>query len=142
MNKIRKIPILNQVDIHAARMYTREAARQVGLELNEQAQVSMATSSMAECLKMGVPVQSPAGQTGAINQIIIQVIDEENQGLQVGFESLNISSFDSIQVQLKRIQSLVDEIKYEQLPNGPARVTLIKWGRHAVANARPVIGTA
>ena len=50
MIKTRTIPILNQVDIHAARMYTREAARLVGLELNEQAQVSMATSSLAECL--------------------------------------------------------------------------------------------
>jgi hypothetical protein len=130
IHKIRKIPILNQVDIHAARMYTREAARQAGLELNEQAQVSMATSTMAECLKMGLPVQTALGQPAATNQIIIQVIENGHQGLQVDFESLNISNFDSIQVQLKRIQTLVDEVKTEQLPNGPARVVMIKWGRH------------
>jgi hypothetical protein len=141
MNKIRKIPIHNQVDIHAARMYTREAARLVGLELNEQAQVSMATSSMAECLKMGLPVQTPSGQPIAANQIIIQVIENGYQGLQVDFESLNISNFDSIQVQLKRIQSLVDEIKTEHLPDGPARVVMIKWGRHIGANSRPDTGT-
>ncbi len=142
MNKIRKIPILNQVDIHAARMYTREAARLVGLGLSEQAQVSMATSSMAECLKMGLPVQAALDQPEATNQITIQVIENGHEGLQVDFESLNISNFDSIQVQLKRIQTLVDEIKIEQSPHGPSRVIMIKWGRHAVANSRPDTGTA
>src|SRR5512146_481448 len=84
MNKIRMIPIMNQVDIHAARMYTREAARLVGLELNEQAQVSMATSALAECLKMGVPTRpapgQAAGQAKAANQIVIQVIELEPPG--------------------------------------------------------------
>jgi hypothetical protein len=137
MNKTRTIPIMNQVDIHAARMYTREAARLVGLELNEQAQVSMATSSLAECLKMGAPVQAAPGQPAATNQIIIKIIENGHPGLQVDFETLNINNCDTIQYQIKRIQSLVDEIKIEQLPNGPVRVIMIKWGRQAVATSRP-----
>lgn len=180
MIKTRTIPIMNQVDIHAARMYTREAARLVGLELNEQAQVSMATSALAECLKMGVPNRSAAGPAKAANQIVIQVIEldptgsdpassdpvksepasqeqpaplpawyeqktqprartgslqtHNPQGLQVDFESANVVDCESIQVQLKRIQSMVDVIQTENLPSGTLRVRMIKWGRHAVAN--------
>ncbi len=137
MNKIRTIPILNQVDIHAARMYTREAARLVGLELNEQAQVSMATSSLADCLKMGVHVRGVTGRLGQINQIIIQVINDGRPGLQVDFETMNITNCDTIQFQLKRIRSLVDEITIEQQPDGPVRVSMIKWVHQAVANSRP-----
>ena len=137
MNKTRTIPIMNQVDIHAARMYTREAARLVGLELNEQAQVSMATSSLADCLKMGAHVRPATGRLGQTNQIVIQVIDDGRPGLQVDFETMNITNCDAIQFQLKRIRSLVDEIKIEQQPDGPVRVIMIKWGRQAVANSRP-----
>ena len=137
MNKTRTIPILNQVDIHAARMYTREAARLVGLELNEQAQVSMATSSLADCLKMGSPVQPAPGKPAETNQIVIQVIDNGHVGLQVDFKTLNITNCDSIQFHLKRILSLVDEIKVEQQPDGAIRVIMIKWGRDAVAKPRP-----
>ncbi len=136
MNKTRTIPILNQVDIHAARMYTREAARLVGLELSEQAQVSMATSSMADCLKMASPVQPVPGRVTETNQIIVQIIDNGHPGLQVDFETLNIPNSETIQFQLKRIQSLVDEIKVEEQPDGVIRVIMIKWGRQAVANSR------
>ncbi len=140
MNKTRTIPIMNQVDIHAARMYTREAARLVGLELSEQAQVSMATSSLADCLKMGSPVQAASGQPAATNQIIITLIENGHHGLQVDFESWNIHNSDTIQFQLKRTQSLVDEIKIEAVPNGPVRVIMVKWGRQTGANSRPNFG--
>jgi len=135
MNLTRTIPIMNQVDIHAARMYTREAARLVGLELNEQAQVSMATSSLADCLKMGAPVPGTPGQAAA-NQIVIKVIENSHQGLQVDFESMNITNCDAIEFQLRRIRNLVDDIQIEQMPNGSVRVIMIKWGRQAVANSR------
>jgi hypothetical protein len=133
----RTIPITNQVDVHAARMYTREAARLVGLELNEQAQVSMATSAMAECLKMGSRDNGSSHQVAATNQIIIQVIDAERQGLQVDFESRNVNSGDSVKAQLKRILSLVDEVTIEQLPSGSIRAVMKKWPRLARTGAKP-----
>ncbi len=141
MNKIRTIPILNQVDIHAARMYTREAARLVGLELNEQAQVSMATSALAECLKMGAPANGSKPPAVA-NQIMIQVIEAERQGLQVDFESRNVSSCDCVQGQLKRILSLADEVTVEQMPNGSIRAVMKKWprlaARHTAGDSRMI----
>jgi hypothetical protein len=129
MSWTRTIPILNQVDVHAARMYTREAARLVGLELNEQAQVSMATSALAECLKMAARIHTNSHQSAAANQIIIQVIEGERRGLEVDFESWNVSSGESVQVQLKRILSLVDEVTVEELSGGPVRAIMKKWPR-------------
>jgi hypothetical protein len=129
MSWTRTIPIMNQVDIHAARMYTREAARLVGLELNEQAQVSMATSALAECLKMAA--RSNGSPVAPANQIIIQVIETERKGLQVDFESQNVSSCDCVQAQQKQILSLVDEVTVEQLPNGSIRAAIKKWSRQA-----------
>jgi hypothetical protein len=122
---------MNQVDVHAARMYTREAARLVGLELNEQAQVSMATSALAECLKMAARNPSSPIAPAAANQIVIQVIAAERKGLQINFESQNVSSCDCVQAQQKQILSLVDEVTVEQLPNGSIRAAIKKWSRQA-----------
>ncbi|RPJ51418.1 MAG: hypothetical protein EHM21_02765 [Chloroflexi bacterium] len=133
MSWMRTIPILNQVDVHAARMYTREAARLVGLELNEQAQVSMATSALAECLKMAARVSGGLHQPAAVNHIVIQVIEADLQGLEVDFESWNVSSDDGVQAQMNRILSLVDEVTVEQMPSGSIRAVMKKWPRQAVS---------
>jgi hypothetical protein len=122
------IPILSQVDIHAARMYTREMARLIGLELHEQAQVSMAVSSLAECLRMA-PAGSPASQPGTNNQISIQVSDFGRHRLMVEFESAYAETCACIDGQMKRLQGLVDEVKAEQLPNGSIYVRVTKWSR-------------
>jgi hypothetical protein len=132
MSWTRTIPILNQVDVHAARMYTREAARLVGLELNEQAQVSMATSALADCLKMTARTNNHSQPPAAASQIIIQVIEGDRQGLEVDFESWNVSSGDSVQSQMKRILSLVDEVSVQPAPGGPVRVIIKKWPRLAL----------
>jgi hypothetical protein len=136
MSWTRTIPILNQVDVHAARMYTREAARLVGLELSEQAQVSMATSVVADCLKMALRT-SGSEQQAATNQIVIQVIQAERQGVEVDFISHTVSGANCVDNQLKQILSLVDQVTVEDLPGGSIRVVMKKWPRQAI---RPMSG--
>lgn len=129
MNKTRTIPVYNQIDVHTARMYTREAARQIGLPLIEQARVSLATSALAECLKMGVTNGSDQGR-----QIIVESLDGAAQeakaarkGLSIAFIIPAFKHGDSLQEQIGKVRSLVDEVLIETMPENGLRVTLLKW---------------
>lgn len=136
MNKSRTIPVYNQIDVHTARMYTREAARQVGLPLIEQARVSLATSALAECLKMGVTNGSDQGR-----QIIVESVGAseepaehaepgrvaDRKGLKIAFIIPNYKNGDNLQEQTGKVRSLVDEVLIETLPDNGIRVTLLKW---------------
>lgn len=131
MNKKRTIPVFNQIDVHTARMYTREAARQVGLPLIEQARVSLATSALAECMKMGITNGADEGR-----QIIVECMDPalENtadkaarKGLRIEFIVPMFKQGDSLQEQIGKVRSLVDDVLIENLPESGIRVTLLKW---------------
>lgn len=131
MIKPRAIRIMNQTDIYAARMHTREVARMLGFELAQQAQISLATSNVAQLLKMaGSDVAS------ANWQITIRAIEQENPGVEVQFEGLFAENYDQIMAQLPRIQSIVDEFNMERLPGEMLRVIIKKWKYFASSAAR------
>lgn len=122
MIKSRAIRIVNQTDIYAARMHTREVARILGLELAQQAQISLATSNVAQLLKM-----TAVDEGNENRQITIRAIEQENPGVEVEFDGLSAESYDQVQSQLPRVQSIVDEFNVERLPGGLLRVIIKKW---------------
>lgn len=139
MNKTRTIPVYNQIDVHTARMYTREAARQVGLPLIEQARISLATSALAECLKMGLTHNSDQSR-----QIIIEFIEEVIQnatrkGLSIKFIVPSYKEGENLQEQIGKVRSLVDDVKVETLPENGIQVTLLKWELPTDHENKPVV---
>jgi hypothetical protein len=109
-------------------MYTREMARLIGLELHEQAQLSMAVSALADWLKMA-PAVLPVVQPKTMNQISIHVADFGRHRLVVDFESEYVDTCMSIEKELTRIQGMVDDVQAEQLADGSMRVSMTKWSR-------------
>ena len=135
VHKNRTIPITNQIDIHAARMYTREYSRVIGMELVDQARVSLATSTLAECLRLGA-----SGPGNHYGQVVIQGLENGSlPGLQIDFEVMAKpvlgttaeadiqKTYDCVSSQLNKIQALVDDVQMEILTSGNLHVRLVKW---------------
>lgn len=116
---MRTINIRTEIDVIAARMYVRELARSVGMNLGDQARISLATSSLAHTL--GVGVTHPG-------QITLEHLRrDERQGVRVVCTEKNDQPRDLASVALGDTRWMVDECTIEKLPSDGWQVTLIKW---------------
>jgi hypothetical protein len=123
VDRVRTIPIMSQADIYAARMTTRQVAIEIGMNLIDQARISLATSSLANCLKMG-------GITALPDQILINNIVQDQQiGIQLVFFTRNPSRRACLDEELAKINGVFDTQKIEVTPENALRVTLIKWNK-------------
>ncbi|MBN1660520.1 MAG: hypothetical protein JXA93_19140 [Anaerolineae bacterium] len=118
MTDLNTIPIQNELDIIEARMHVRRLAREAGLDLFDQARISLATSTMAIILGL-----EKSGH-GSIH--LSQLNDGSRIGVQVICIQHDASIHDLVEGVLDDARRMVDELGVSALPNGIA-VTLIKW---------------
>ena len=118
MAKNEIIPIHNSMDIIAARMVVRDTARQFGLRLMDQSCISLATSSIASAMGMGV-------ESDDEGQILIECLQAgSRKGLRVSCSRYMTKEEDM--PLLNHSRSMVDEFEVKK---DPPRFTVVltKW---------------
>ncbi len=131
MDRVRTIPIMSQADIYAARMTTRQVAIEIGMNLIDQARISLATSSLANCLKMG-------GSSALPDQILINGVTEDQQtGIRLVFITQHPSRRSCLDEELAKINEVFDVQQIEETSNNSLRVTLIKWVKPDAPSEKP-----
>jgi hypothetical protein len=121
VDRVRTIPIMSQADIYAARMTTRQVAIEIGMNLIDQARISLATSSLATCLKMG-------GNSALPDQILItRVVQDELVGIRLTFITRHPSRRTCLDEELSKINEVFDVQEIEDTSDNALKVTLIKW---------------
>ena len=126
MTERNTIPIGGELDIFEARMHVRKLAREVGLDLFDQARISLATSTMAIILGL------EKSGNGSIH--LAQVDDGQRTGVQVVCLQPDATVGDPVDSAMNDARRMVDELAVTVLPDGIA-VTLIKWA--AARRRRP-----
>lgn len=114
------INIRNHVDVILMRTEVRNRARKIGMDMMDQASISLAASSLAHALGLG------GAQEGQV--WIERVVRERRVGLQV----ICINKTDNVEISLtaKALQDakwMVDELFVEELSPQMVRVTMVKW---------------
>lgn len=113
------IPIQSELDIMRARLKAREVARDVGMSTVDQAQIALATSSVAYNLKMG------GLHEGHI------AIDQLREAGRVGVRVACVETGDPTPLMThaaeREARWMVDEVEVEQLSWQTVRITMIKW---------------
>jgi hypothetical protein len=115
------IPITNKVDIHAARMYTRQVAREVGMDLITQARVSLSTSTLAHALRMG-------DEKAGTEKIIIEAAQNgERSGVRITFIARVLRAQEEVRFEILKDLHPDDELEFQLLSTGQVKVTLLVW---------------
>ena len=121
MSENQTIEIHNRFDIIEARMQVRTMARKLGLDLFDQARISLAASTVAIILGL------ESSGNGSIS------MERRQFGERVGVEVVctkadarlpNLAA--GVMDDAKR---MVDELTIRELPSSGVQVTLFKWGK-------------
>ena len=118
MNRTRTICIAQETDIVLLRMQVRDLARAVGMNLADQARISLAASSAAKAMGLGIthPGQVTIDHYCYGEKVGVRVICAGRNGKTNGTPGA-----------LGDARCIVDELTYETLGANEAQVTLIKW---------------
>ncbi len=120
MDNEREVTLLrSESDVIMMRAKVRDLAREMGMDMMQQASISLAASSLAHVL--GV-----RGMQGGHVTIERLCCDGRN-GLRVVFLKPEGMPSELSSVQLSDAKWMVDELQIESLPPQQLRVTLIKW---------------
>ncbi len=120
MDESQTIEIHNQFDIVEARMQVRTLARQVGLDLFDQARISLAASTSA--IILGLARREQGGQIS-----MKRLADGKRIGVQVVCTGSGMTLHDLASRVLDDAERMVDSLTVEALPSNGIKVTLIKW---------------
>lgn len=129
MEKVYSVPVSNKVDIHAARMHTRQVAREIGMDLITQARVSLTTSTLAHTLQMG------DDKTG-LEKIVIEAVEKAGEpqvqaGVRITFYTRPQRAPEVVRAEMKDLQP-EDELEFLLLNSSQIRVTLVMWANHSL----------
>ena len=123
MNIHQTISIKNALDVITARMHVREVARRLGMNLSDQSRISLATSSLAGALGLGVGLNNHA--TG---EIIIEGLDSEaRKGLKVVCIRNNGDGYVPPASYFGNERWMVDEFEIDTPSTDQVKITMIKW---------------
>ena len=118
MNQQRTLNIKSEIDVITARMQVREMARSLGMNLGDQARISLASSSLAHALGLGgaCPGRLVMGsiQNGA--RTGLQVVCSRKDGDSVPETTVFYDT-----------RWMVDELVVDKHTNEDLQVTIIKW---------------
>lgn len=123
MDKSKTITINNELDIIEARMRVRTLARETGLDLFDQARISLATSTLAIILGL------EKGSHGSVG--MRQLHAHDRVGVQVICTRHDTSAHDLTVGVLDDARRMVDEMQVSQPSGGGVAVTVVKWARRA-----------
>lgn len=114
MSHTKTVTVANESDIVLLRMQVRDLARAMGLNLADQARISLAASSAAKAIGLGVahPGQAKVEDCNCEGRIGVRVI---------------CTSKDGTRRALGDAKWMVDEYSFETLPTSEIQVTLVKW---------------
>jgi anti-sigma regulatory factor (Ser/Thr protein kinase) len=113
------IVVQSEIDIITARMHVREMARKLGMNLGDQARISLAASSLAHVLGLG------GTKPG---QIVMECICKNGRmGVQVMCIERNGAGHADSTVSFGDTHWMVDEFCVERSPSNDLQVTLVKW---------------
>ena len=135
MSKSQTIAIQNKFDIIEARMQVRTLARKVGLDLFDQARISLATSTLAIMLGM---------ETAKEGQIDMCCLEENGRkGVQVVCIKPKCPLQSIAAGVLDDAKQMVDDLLVEAPPVGGVKVTMIKWvgGKRSSSETAPHVRT-
>ena len=122
MNEQTKITVKGHSDIINARMRVRRLARTAGLNTADQARIALATSSLAQTLRMGEKFRG---------EITIQSMsnDDKGSGVRIVCTLFSPTEYESTLKALKdtKWMLMVDELNVQTLPSSNLEVTAIKW---------------
>jgi anti-sigma regulatory factor (Ser/Thr protein kinase) len=116
-----KIPIQNESDLIQARLRVREAARRIGLSLMDQSRISMATSSLANALGLGLGERS----LGLVT--IEKLVEHDKIGLRVTCSRKNTDGFTPPLSYFSHERWMVDEFKLQSVSPDEVEICMTKW---------------
>ncbi len=114
------INIRNNIDVILMRTEVRNSARQIGMDMMDQASISLAASSLAHALGLG------GAQEGQVS--IERVVRTGRVGLQV--VCINQANRVEISLAARALQDakwMVDELFVEEVSANTVKVTMVKW---------------
>jgi hypothetical protein len=120
MDDITKIHLQSEYDIICARVAAREMARQAGFKVTDQARISMAVSSLAQKLGLGITTSGDIildciEKNGLVQLRVVLIID------QVPEQASMINSLER-----QRAMFMMDEMSVEKIAP-KIRITATKW---------------
>jgi len=114
----RTLTIATESDIVLLRMYVRDLARATGLNLADQARISLAASSVAKAIGLGHSCQG---------QVTAHDCSRDGRiGVQVICTARN-DKMDRASGALRDAKWMVDELTLEDVPSSMVQITLLKW---------------
>ena len=116
-----KMPINNESDLVHARLRVRESARRIGMTLMDQSRISMATSSLANALGLGLDERSLGYVT------IEKVFDQGRIGLRVTCSRSNSDGYTPPLSYFSNERWMVDELELHSSNPDEVEVSLTKW---------------
>ena len=119
MGKDQTITVDSESDVILARTQVRDLARALGMNLADQARVSLATSSLAKALGLGGMYR---GQ-----MTIESCCAGKRTGVRVVCAKNDDARYDLAPGAFGETKWLVDELTLAPLPSNGLQVTLIKW---------------
>ncbi len=114
MDGVQDLIIQSEMDIITARMHVRGMAGALGMDLANQARISLAASSLAHALELGSMRQGR------------MTMDYVHEGERTAVRVICVTTDEAPQP-LSEIRWMVDEMKIETLASGELQVTLVKW---------------
>lgn len=118
-NKSYTLTISGAFDAITARMKVRELARTKGLNITDQARISLAAYSLATALELGNKYPG---------HIVIDFLDSDDRdGLRVSCITDEAAGGDFDPQALSNAKWLVDNLDIETLPSGQVKATIIQW---------------
>jgi hypothetical protein len=134
MSNRQTILIENDLDIIEARMQVRTLARESGLDLFDQARISLATSTLAIILGL----ERSTGGT-----VMMERVDShDRRGVQVVCLRPDTSLHDLAAGVLDDARRMVDDLRVEEPPSGGVAVILIKWVGRVKQHGQPLSSQA
>jgi hypothetical protein len=118
MTHTRTLTIASESDIVLLRMYVRDLARAIGLNLADQARISLAAASVAKAIGLGLSHQGQvtAGDCCRDGRTGVRVVCTGNN-----------DEVDHAPGALRDARWMVDELTFENVPSSIVQVTLVKW---------------
>ncbi len=116
-----KLPIYNASDLIHARLLVRETARLIGLSLTDQSRISLATSSLANAMGMGLDEHS-------LGYITIEKLENPKRpGLRVTCSRKNSEGFTPPASYFSHERWMVDELELHSTSHDEVEVSMTKW---------------
>jgi hypothetical protein len=107
-------------DIITARMQVRETARSIGMDLADQARLSLATSSLLEGLGLGINSDS--------SSVSIESLSEgQNKGLRVICTFHDSIEHRPVKMATGNVDWMVDTIDIRNLTDDQVEISMTKW---------------